>query len=81
MVNGESAERSGTFWGFLSGLKSPWLFTLFFLLFLVDLLVPDPIPFVDEILLGVLSLILGQRKKPTATPGKPPEKNVTPEGG
>ncbi len=39
---------------------------LFFLvtgLFLVDLLVPDFIPFIDEIILGLLAIILANWKK------------------
>ena len=37
-------------------LSFPKLFGLFAVLFLVNLVVPDPIPFIDEILLGVGAL-------------------------
>ena len=51
-------------------MRFPKLFALALLLFLVDLVVPDFIPFIDEILLGLLSLILGsikeKRKEETA---------------
>ena len=46
-----------------SKLRFPKLFALALLLFLVDLVVPDFIPFIDEILLGLLSLILGTIKQ------------------
>jgi hypothetical protein len=40
-------------------LKYPWLFGLLVVLFVVDLLVPDPIPFVDELVLALLTLLVG----------------------
>lgn len=39
------------------------LFFLVMSLFLVDLLVPDFIPFIDEIILGLLAIILANWKK------------------
>jgi hypothetical protein len=48
---------------FASGLRSPWLFAVTAVLFVLDLLVPDFVPFVDEILLGLLTLLLARRKK------------------
>lgn len=48
----------------LGGLRFPQLFVLTALVFVVDLLVPDGLPMVDEILLGLVSLLLaGLRKK------------------
>jgi hypothetical protein len=47
---------------FLGRLKYPQLFKLTALLFLVDLVVPDMIPFVDELLLGLTTLILANWK-------------------
>lgn len=44
-------------------LRFPWLFLLTVAVFLVDLLIPDAIPLVDEILLGLLSLLLGSLRK------------------
>ena len=48
-----------------SGLAYPKLFVLLALVFIVDLLIPDAIPFADEILLGLATAILGlwRRKK------------------
>ena len=40
-------------------LRFPTLFFLIALLFVVDLIVPDFIPFVDEIILGLMTVVLG----------------------
>lgn len=53
---------------FASRLRFPWLFALTAGLFLLDLVVPDAIPFVDELLLGLGALLLGSWKKR----GQPP---------
>ena len=37
-------------------------------LFGVDLVIPDMIPFVDEILLGLGTVLLGSMRKPRAKP-------------
>ena len=55
-----------------SRLRFPTLFALIGLLFLVDLLVPDFIPFVDEIILGLLTVVLGTLREKRREP--PPEK-------
>jgi hypothetical protein len=41
----------------LPRMRYPYLFVVLGALFLVDLVVPDPIPLVDEILLAVLTFI------------------------
>lgn len=46
-----------------SKLRFPKLFALVLLLFVVDLIVPDFIPLVDEIILGLLSLMLGMLRR------------------
>ena len=51
-------------WRFLSGLRASQLFIIVAVLFVVDLFIPDPVPFLDEILLGVLTLLLGRWKRP-----------------
>ena len=55
---------------FASRLRFPQLFFLVAALFLVDLAVPDLIPFADEILLGLLTLLLGglRKKSPPDAP-------------
>lgn len=58
--------------GFLSRLKYPQLFKITALLFAVDLFVPDMIPFADELLLGLGTLLLGNWKQ------RRNERDVTP---
>ena len=70
--------------GRLGPRRMAWIFGV---LFVVNLIVPDPIPVVDELLLGLLTLILAQIRtgptEPAAGDGsdgtKPPMKNVTPQ--
>jgi len=51
-------------WAFLRGLRSWQLFVLAVSLFVVDLVIPDPMSLVDEILLGVVTLLLARWKRP-----------------
>ena len=48
---------------YLAGLRFPVLFGIAAVLFIVDFLIPDVIPFVDEILLGLGAALLGSWKK------------------
>jgi len=48
---------------FAGTLRFPYLFALTAGLFIVDLLVPDILPFADEILLALLALVIGSVKK------------------
>ena len=67
---------------FASNLRYPQLFTLVAVLFAIDLVVPDMVPFADEILLGLLTVLLGRLKERGAEKekgdGEPRVKNVTP---
>ncbi len=47
---------------FLTGLATPRLFLVAAALLGLDLLIPDFIPFVDEALLAILTLIFARRK-------------------
>jgi Family of unknown function (DUF6116) len=64
--------------GFLGRLSYPKLFMLTATLFVVDFFIPDIIPFIDEILLGLGAMLLANwRKKPdsvsdASTQAKPP---------
>lgn len=49
---------------FLGRLRSPWLFAMMAGLFVIDLLIPDFLPFVDEFLLAIATLLLSRWKKP-----------------
>ncbi|MGH2569683.1 MAG: DUF6116 family protein [bacterium] len=53
----------GMFLAWARGLRFPWLVALAASVFFVDLLVPDFIPFVDEVLLGLATILLGTRRK------------------
>jgi hypothetical protein len=48
---------------YFSRLRFPWLFAVAALVFGVDLLVPDLLPFADELLFGLMTLILGAWRK------------------
>jgi hypothetical protein len=61
---------------FLPRLRYPYLFLILGGLFLVDLVTPDPVPLVDELLLAVLTFLAATfttSREPT-----PPPKDVTP---
>jgi hypothetical protein len=47
----------------LGGLRFPQLFLLFGGLFVLDVVLPDVIPFADEILLGLGTLLLGALRR------------------
>ena len=49
-----------------SGLRFPWLFLLTAGLFVLNLVIPDALPFADEILMGLVALLLAGLKKKTA---------------
>jgi hypothetical protein len=60
--------------GFFGRLSYPRLFALTAALFALDVVVPDLVPFADELLLGLGTLLLAnwkKRKQPDA-PAKPP---------
>ena len=48
---------------FLSQLRFPYLFVLTAGVFFLDLLVPDLVPFADEVLLGLGTLLLSKLKR------------------
>ena len=51
---------------FLARLRFRALFIVVAIVFVADLLIPDLIPFVDEILLGATTLLLARWKRPKA---------------
>ena len=65
-----------------SRLRCPQAFTIFLVLFLFDLVVPDFLPMIDEILLGLGTVVFGLWRERAAgagqQPAAPPVKNVTP---
>ena len=68
---------------FAAGLRFPTLFAIMAGLFLLDLLVPDLIPFADEILLAFGTVLLGSLRRrrggavPTAAPVPPASRPPT----
>ena len=74
--------------GWFARLRFPTLLTLTAILFAVNLFVPDFLPFIDEILLGLVTLILANWKKRDADDAAPveardarPPIDVTPNRG
>ncbi len=65
----ETLRRRGIIQKLLGGmnLRFPGLFALLAAVFLVDLVVPDFIPFVDEIILALLTMLFGLWKDRRAT--------------
>lgn len=63
MVKLDREERLGLARRVASRLKFPYLFFLVGVLFFLDMMFPDPIPFVDEIFLGFLTVLLGTWKE------------------
>jgi hypothetical protein len=61
-----------------SRLRFPQLFAFTATLFLLDLVIPDLIPFVDELLLGLATLLLGMWRQEEPQVHKPPMKDITP---
>jgi hypothetical protein len=66
-------------------LKYPYLFVLLLVLFVADLFLPDPIPFVDEVMLGLLTFLVGswgaRRKVPPDAVDVTPSKPSPPKAG
>jgi hypothetical protein len=57
-------------------MRYPYLFLILGLLFLIDLVLPDPIPLIDEILLAVLTFIAASFT--TRGEADPEPRDVTP---
>ena len=57
---------------YASRLRFPTLFMITAALFLFDLALPDLVPFIDEILLGLGTLLLASWRKPSGVP--PPKR-------
>jgi hypothetical protein len=58
----DNPDGRGLF-AWLSRLRSWQLFLVAGALFVADLLIPDPIPLVDEMMLGLATLLLGRWKR------------------
>ncbi len=51
---------------YLESLRFPWLLLVTSVLFLVNVFIPDALPFVDEILLALVAVVLGRLKRKKA---------------
>ena len=58
---------------FAARLRFPQLFLLTAAVFLLDLFIPDVIPFADEVILGLVTTLLGSMRKPQPDPESLPE--------
>lgn len=56
---------------YLESLRFPVLLIVTGVLFVVNILVPDAVPFVDEILLALVAVILSRLKRRPAEPDRP----------
>jgi hypothetical protein len=59
------------------GLRFPALFLILLGVTIADFVIPDPIPFVDEIFLATLTVIFGlwrDRRRPGSAPAPPGER-------
>ncbi len=66
----------------LSRLRRPVLFAVVAVLFVLDIAVPDAIPFLDEILLGIGAALLStwhRKPEPAPAPGAEPSGRVASE--
>lgn len=52
---------------YVAGLRFPWLLGITLAVFVVNVFVPDCIPFADEIVLGLTAAVLAALKKPRPT--------------
>ena len=82
MTAPRSIAAGGIVGRLLGRLRFPQLFAVLAGLLLLDLVLPDPIPFLDEMILLVLTMVVGSWKARDDGGGfdKPPEKNITPTG-
>jgi hypothetical protein len=63
-MNTRKAGFLGVLLRYLGTLRFPYLLAVTAALFLFDLFVPDLVPYADEILLGLVTLVLARLKRP-----------------
>ena len=71
---------TGPIMGFASRLRIPTLFFITLALLAVNMVILDPIPFIDEILMGLFTLMLATWKKRKDIPGDDARPGVTIDG-
>lgn len=73
MSNSTHPKAVGLLTRFFSRLRFPWLFGVVITLFGLDLVLPDCLPFADEILLAGATMLLGAWKQHKTQTWKEPE--------
>jgi len=73
-----TSPLTGPFLAYAARLRFPSLFWITAGLFVVDLLIPDFIPFADEILLGLATLILSNLQRPLPPTNERPVIDIEP---
>jgi len=59
-------------------LRFPYLFALTAVLFLINLFLADPLPFADELLMGLVAVLLGSLRKSGRDEDAGPPADVSP---
>ena len=75
MVFGKLARggAAGVFLRWASRLRFPYLFALTLVLFVINVFIPDVVPLADELIMGLVAVLLGSlRKKPDSEPPQAP---------
>ncbi len=62
----------------IPGIRFPWLFAILAGLFAIDLVTPDPIPFLDEVVLAVLTFLAASWRTRDQNEEPQPPIDVTP---
>ena len=57
-------------------LRFPYLFFLTLILFIVNLFIPDMVPFADELIMGLVAALLGSLKNRSSDSNPQPPPNV-----
>jgi hypothetical protein len=61
----------------IPGIRYPWLLAIVAGLFAIDLVVPDPVPLVDEVVLAILTFLVASWRT-RRDEERPPPKDITP---
>lgn len=61
----------------IPGIRYPWLVAILAGLFAIDLVVPDPVPFLDEVVLAVLTFLVASWRT-RQDDERPPPRDITP---
>ena len=78
MVLGKIAKGgvAGVLVRWTSRLRFPYLFFLTLILFIVNLFIPDMVPFADELIMGLVAAVLGSLKNRSSESNSQPPPNV-----